>query len=137
MPNVLEPLAILLMTLGKRQTSKIKTDKDYLNWKVVLKTLTICYLNILFKNFWDGRSFTLSHAISFPSTVSYLHHSNCWVNLWRQWNVNLILISIHTKKVKKSLTNTFKIFSKLIIMYSIYISSLNPHDYPRASVSSI
>lgn len=78
-----------------------------------------------FQNFLRWCSCILSHAITFPSIVSYLHHGNCWVNLRRQWNVNLILISVHTRKVKKILTNTFKKFSKWIIRYYMYINYIN------------
>lgn len=35
---------------------------------------------------------------------SYLHHSNSWINLWRQRDMNLILVSVNTAEIEYKCT---------------------------------
>lgn len=37
-------------------------------------------------------------VLSICQNYSYLHHSDCWVNLGRQRNMNLIFVSVNTER---------------------------------------
>ena len=64
------------------------------------------------------RSFLLS---------DYLHHGDCWVNLWRERNVNLVLVSINPENnnLKMGITKPEK-----------YIIDIEDHTWVLGDFSS-